>query len=80
MAVRYCYLCDAPASSDPCPTCGRPLHRPEASRPLPEERAPAVIAPAEPTGRRVLPGWVKWAVAVAALVVIAALLRSPFGI
>ncbi len=66
--------------TDPCPTCGKALCRPadDMSNPTPEPPAKVVTAQA-PTTRQ-LPPWLKYIVAAAVLIVIAFLLRSPFGI
>lgn len=37
MATGYCYFCDAPAESDPCPTCGKAVHYPDEDAAKPEK-------------------------------------------
>ncbi len=80
MPARYCYFCDAPADRDPCPTCGKPIHTPEKSTPLPADRPPAVVSSERGERRAPVGRWVVWVVAVAVAVIIVLLLRSPFGI
>ena len=82
MTEGYCYFCDRPADDDPCPTCGKTLHRPEPQADLPRspEREDAVVSGASDAPRTATATWLKWAVGIAALIVIALLLRAPFGI
>ena len=80
MTPGYCYFCDEPVATDPCPTCGKALYRPayDVSNPTPEP--PPKVVTADTATTRQLPPWLKYVVAAAVLIVIAFLLRSPFGI
>ena len=81
MRSGYCYFCDEPAAADPCPTCGKVLHRPSTDSPAaPAERPPTLVAAGGSDDSRPFASWVKWIVGIVVLIVIGFLLRSPFGI
>lgn len=82
MSAGYCYFCDAPADGDPCPICGKTLHRPEATKRKRAEQHHDAVVSTEPTGdqRTQLAPWIKYVVVIAVLVIIGLFLRSPFGI
>jgi hypothetical protein len=81
MSTGYCYFCDQPAADDPCPTCGKTLHRPAKTRTSrPEVHREALVSPDEPPSGAPMAAWVKWVVTAIVLIVIGVILRSPFGI
>lgn len=83
MAGDYCYMCDAPTETNPCPTCGKPLPAvgPVTSARRPERRLEQLLTPDKPeisAPRRSIVAAVS--VAIAILVIIMLVLRSDFGV
>ena len=77
----YCYFCDQPAASDPCPECGKSLHTPDTPKgERKPDPAPALLTPDVVDSGPAIRPWVKWVVAVAVATVIVLILRSPFGL
>ena len=77
MAEDYCWVCDAPSGSDPCPTCGTALYQqPEAS--VDEQRDDAVLdtQPAAVPSRFALSPTIIAAAVIAVIVVIFLVFRS----
>ena len=77
MGEDYCWVCDAPADGDPCPTCGTALYqRPEG--PVDEERNDAVLdtQPAAAPSRFTLSPTLIAAAVIAVIVLIFLVFRS----
>ncbi len=67
----YCFVCDAPADTEPCPRCGHDLWHETPETPREAEEGPLLVEAREPAAGPILGGW---AVAAAMVVILLLLL------